>query len=43
MSEPVKIVLIAPGTTPFPPKGWGACESIVWDYYIRGVKTYGSL
>jgi glycosyltransferase involved in cell wall biosynthesis len=28
-----KIVLIAPGTTLFPPKGWGACESIVWDYY----------
>uniref|UniRef100_A0A6C0AT70 Glycosyltransferase n=1 Tax=viral metagenome TaxID=1070528 RepID=A0A6C0AT70_9ZZZZ len=28
-----KIVLIAPGTTEFPPKGWGACESIVWDYY----------
>jgi glycosyltransferase involved in cell wall biosynthesis len=38
MSEPVKIVLIAPGTTTFPPKGWGACESIVWDYYENLLK-----
>lgn len=29
----MKIVLIAPGFQPFPPRGWGACESIVWDYY----------
>jgi len=29
----MKIVLIAPGFQSFPPKGWGACESIVWDYY----------
>ena len=29
----MRIVLIAPGYTPFPPKGWGAVESIVWDYY----------
>jgi glycosyltransferase involved in cell wall biosynthesis len=28
-----KIVLIAPGYKPFPPNGWGAVESIVWDYY----------
>jgi hypothetical protein len=28
-----KIVLIAPGFKPFPPNGWGAVESIVWDYY----------
>jgi glycosyltransferase involved in cell wall biosynthesis len=27
------IVLIAPGFQPFPPKGWGAVESVVWDYY----------
>lgn len=29
----MKIVLIAPGFKPFPPQGWGAVESIVWDYY----------
>jgi len=33
MNKQSRIVLIAPGTTTFPPKGWGACESIVWDYY----------
>ena len=30
---PKKLVLIAPGYKPFPPNGWGAVESIVWDYY----------
>jgi glycosyltransferase involved in cell wall biosynthesis len=29
----MKIVIIAPGFTELPPKGWGAVESIVWDYY----------
>ena len=29
----MKIVLIAPGFKPLPPQGWGAVESIVWDYY----------
>ena len=29
----MKFVLVAPGTTCIPPKGWGAIESIVWDYY----------
>ena len=29
----LNIVLIAPGFKPFPPQGWGAVESIVWDYY----------
>lgn len=29
----MKFVLVAPGTTSIPPKGWGAIESIVWDYY----------
>jgi glycosyltransferase involved in cell wall biosynthesis len=29
----MKIVLVAPGYKPFPPNGWGAVESIVWDYY----------
>jgi glycosyltransferase involved in cell wall biosynthesis len=29
----MKIILVAPGYHIFPPKGWGAVESIVWDYY----------
>jgi glycosyltransferase involved in cell wall biosynthesis len=29
----MRFVLIAPGYKPFPPSGWGAVESIVWDYY----------
>jgi glycosyltransferase involved in cell wall biosynthesis len=29
----MKIVLIAPGYKSLPPQGWGAVESIVWDYY----------
>jgi glycosyltransferase involved in cell wall biosynthesis len=29
----MKICLIAPGGTSVPPNGWGAVESIVWDYY----------
>jgi glycosyltransferase involved in cell wall biosynthesis len=29
----MKFVLVAPGTTSIPPKGWGAVESIIWDYY----------
>jgi glycosyltransferase involved in cell wall biosynthesis len=29
----MKCILVAPGFKPFPPKGWGAVESIVWDYY----------
>lgn len=28
-------VLVAPGTTSIPPKGWGAIESILWDYYTE--------
>ena len=27
----MNICLIGPGT-PIPPKAWGACEIIVWDY-----------
>ena len=27
------IILIGPGMMPIPPIGWGAIESIVWDYY----------
>lgn len=32
-SSNFKIILIAPGFTELPPKGWGAVESIVCDYY----------
>ena len=32
-SETMKLVLVAPGYKSFPPQGWGAVESIVWDYY----------
>ena len=31
----MKLVLVAPGSTTIPPKGWGAVESIVWDYYTE--------
>ena len=31
----MKIILIGPGNKNIPPKGWGACESIVWDYYLN--------
>lgn len=32
----MKIALIGPCTgTSIPPSGWGACESIVWDYYVN--------
>lgn len=31
----MKIVLIGPGLAPIPPKGWGAVESLVWDYYLN--------
>lgn len=29
----MKIVLVGPGCSSIPPKGWGAVESIVWDYF----------
>ena len=29
----MKILLVGPGFSPIPPTGWGAVESIVWDYY----------
>ena len=34
----MRIALIAPGFKPLPPQGWGAVESIVWDYYENLVK-----
>ena len=27
------LVLVGPGILPIPPKGWGAVESLIWDYY----------
>ena len=29
----MKLILIAPGMKPVPPVGWGAIESLIWDYY----------
>jgi glycosyltransferase involved in cell wall biosynthesis len=29
----MKIILIGPGMKPIPPSGWGAIESLIWDYY----------
>jgi glycosyltransferase involved in cell wall biosynthesis len=29
----MKISIIGPGIMPIPPKGWGAVESLIWDYY----------
>ena len=34
----MKIILIGPGGTSIPPNGWGAVESIVWDYYQELLK-----
>lgn len=31
----MKIALIGPGLKSIPPKGWGAVESLIWDYYIN--------
>ena len=36
----MKIILIAPGYKPLPPQGWGAVESIVWDYYTVFSKQF---
>jgi glycosyltransferase involved in cell wall biosynthesis len=36
----MKIALIGPGYKPIPPLGWGAVESIVWDYFTE-LKTHG--
>ena len=33
MDHPMKLLWIGPGTKEIPPKGWGAIESIIWDYY----------
>jgi glycosyltransferase involved in cell wall biosynthesis len=31
----MKIAIIGPGKIPIPPTGWGAIESIIWDYYCE--------
>ena len=31
----MKIALIGPGLMPIPPNGWGAIESLIWDYYCN--------
>tara|TARA_R110002096_G_scaffold16502_3_gene56535 strand:- start:582 stop:1544 length:963 start_codon:yes stop_codon:yes gene_type:complete len=31
----MKICLIGPGCKPIPPNGWGAIESVIWDYYMN--------
>ena len=30
--QSMRIVLIGPGAMSIPPHGWGACESLIWDY-----------
>ena len=29
----MKIILVGPGLSPIPPVGWGAIESLIWDYF----------
>jgi glycosyltransferase involved in cell wall biosynthesis len=36
----MKILLIGPGLMQIPPVGWGACESILYEYYTR-LKSLG--
>lgn len=35
----MKICIIGPGTMPIPPSGWGAIESLIWDYNIILLKN----
>lgn len=30
-----RIVIVGPGIMPIPPKGWGAVEILIWDYYCQ--------
>ena len=34
----VNVYLIGPGVKPIPPKGWGAIESLIWDYHENLIK-----
>ncbi len=29
----MRLAIVGPGTISIPPKGWGAVESLIWDYY----------
>jgi len=31
----MKLALIGPGIMPIPPTGWGAVESLIWDYALE--------
>jgi len=31
-TKSLRIALIGPGIMPIPPRGWGACEILIWDY-----------
>ena len=31
----MRIALIGPGLMSIPPNGWGAVESLIWDYYCN--------
>ena len=31
----MKLALIGPGIMPIPPDGWGAVESLIWDYALE--------
>ena len=37
----IKLVIIGPGIMPIPPTGWGAVESIIWDYKLFLDKYHG--
>lgn len=37
----MKLAIVGPGFSPIPPIGWGAVESLIWDYYIF-LKKYHS-
>jgi len=34
----MKLVIVGPGFNPIPPLGWGAVESLIWDYYQNLIK-----
>lgn len=36
----MKIALIGPGIMPIPPNGWGAVETLIWEYYIELKKSH---
>lgn len=38
LTPPLRIAIVGPGMMPIPPIGWGACESLIWDYTIELVK-----